>query len=138
MLPALLGSLPIGNVTLDHPVAGIDQLDNVDDLLKRHDGKRDTRNHPRPEAINLVRPSHLESTGAPWAGEQAGRGRMRGATGLHGTRLGSFDRLQERGGESRGREGKQVETDKESLIKGAADEQHSLNDGISLVISSKK
>lgn len=125
LLPALL-RLPIRKVALNQPLARMHHLDNVDDLLQRHDRRRNPRDHPRPEAVDLVRSGHLERSRAPWTGKQAGRRRMRGIPGLRGPGLGALGWLQEGGGEGGRGEGEEVEADEEELIQRAADEQYSL------------
>lgn len=89
----LVGS-PGLHVALRQPPAGIDQLHHVDKLLEQHDGRRDAGNHPRPVAIDFVGARQLERTGAPGAGEEAGRRRVRWVPGLGRGRLGVGDGLQ--------------------------------------------
>lgn len=109
-------------VTLNQQFAGIDQLDDVDDLLEQHDWGRDRSNDPRKGAIDLVGAGHLESTRAPGAGEKIGRLRVSRVSGLDGGGLGIGDGLQERGRQHRRRERKKVEADEEDLVEGTTDE----------------
>ena len=84
------------HVTLRQPATGVDQLDDIDELLERHDRGRNPGDDPRQEAVNLVRTGQLKSTGTPWASEETRRGRMGRVAGLRGGWLTS-DGLQERG-----------------------------------------
>lgn len=113
-------------VTLGHPLAGINHLDDVDKLLERHDRGRNTGDDPRPEAIDLVRTSQLKSAGTPRAGEQAAGLGVRGVSGLGGGWLSIGDRLQKGGGEGGRREGQQVEADEEKLVQAAAEKENDL------------
>lgn len=118
---------PACEVTLCHPFAGIDQLHNIDELLEGHDGSRDSSNRPWPEAVELVSSGHLQSTSTPWASEKAAWGGVSRVSRLRGGGL--LSRLQKRRRKSRRGEREQVETNEEDLIKGTADEKHSLNIG---------
>lgn len=130
MWPSFLAVGPAGlEVTLSHPAGGIDHLHHIDELLKGHDGERDAGDDPGPGALELVGTGHLEGTGAPWAGEETGRLRVGGVSGLSGGGLGFRDGLQERGRQNGRGEGEKVEADEESLVESAADEQDGLSEG---------
>lgn len=78
-------------VSLSQPLAGIHHLDDVDKLLERHDGEGNASDDPWPGALELVGTRHLEGTGAPRAGEEAGWLGMGWVAGLSGRAIG--DRL---------------------------------------------
>lgn len=90
------GLCTIGTIALSEPLAGLDDLDNVDPLLEQHDGQGDKGEGPRNGTIHLVCSSHLHGTGGPGAGEEGRRLRGRdGRTRLEGGALAGG--LQERG-----------------------------------------
>lgn len=115
---------PACEVALCHPLAGIDQLHNIDKLLEGHHGSRDSSNRPWPEAVELVSSGHFQSTSTPWASEKAAWGWVSRVSRLRGGGL--LSRLQKRWRKSRRGEREQIETNEENLIKGTADEKHSL------------
>lgn len=70
--------LPGRDITFTEPLAGLDELDDIDDLLPRHDGGTDTGDDPGHGAVHLVGAGHLQRTCAPRVGEQGARFGMRG------------------------------------------------------------
>ena len=64
LLPRQAGSPPSLHVTLGEPPAGLDELDDVQDLLDGHDGETNARDDPRPERVHLVGAGHFEGSGA--------------------------------------------------------------------------
>lgn len=125
-LLALLCCLTSGAIPLGHPLASIDQLDNIDKLLECHHGSRNAGDDPRQKAVDLVGPSQFQSTRAPGAGEKAVGLRMGRVSGLRGRRCCIIDGLQEGRRESGRGERKQVKANEEEFIQGTADEKHSL------------
>lgn len=115
---------PACKVTLCQPLAGIDQLHDIDELLEGHYGSRDSSDHPGPEAVKLISSGHFQSTCTPWASEKAAWGRVSRVSRLRGG--GPLSRLQKRWRKSRRGEREQIETNEEKLIKATADEKHSL------------
>jgi len=112
---SLLPHLPI---TLSQPLAGLDQLDDVDDLLKSHDREADRAEDPRHGAIHLV------GAGVFHCGGGEGRGEERRGFG-HGGRAGyegewlahvAAVRRQETGGYGGRGEAEEVEGDEEELV----------------------
>lgn len=124
--PLLAAGTASLEITLRQHLAGIDQLDDVDILLERHDGGRDDGDDPRYLAVNLVRARHLESTGTPRAGEKTAWRGVGRVAGLGGGWLSVGDRLQEGRRKDRGRERQKVDADEEELVESAADEQDGL------------
>lgn len=70
------------DITLSQPLARFDELDNVENLLECHDGRRDTCQNPRPEAIHFVGAGHFHSIGTSRRYEK-GQSRMTGAARLN-------------------------------------------------------
>jgi hypothetical protein len=84
-------------VALGQPLAGVDQLEDVEDLLKGHDWEAHAGDNPRYGRVHLVRARQLQSSGAVWVQEDGCRWRGSRCARLEaaGT-LGSGD-LQQRG-----------------------------------------
>lgn len=108
-IPRVLRRLPLARqphrpprlqVPLGEPLARLDQLHDVDDLLERHDGEADAREDPGPEAVHLVDASELEGARAVRVRKdvlQEGRVDLRALVDRLGGVVG--DGLQEGGGE---------------------------------------
>jgi hypothetical protein len=105
-------SLASGKVTFSKPLAGLHQLNDVDKLLQSHDWGGDSGDNPRPEAVNLVCPGKLQSSGAPGATESR-------------RRIGVLS-LKKRRRENRRREGEQIKTNEEKFIEGTAYKKYGL------------
>lgn len=61
---------PQFNIALGQPFARLDELDNVQNILDKHDGSTDARQDPRPGRIHLVGSGHLQRRGTVGVGEQ--------------------------------------------------------------------
>lgn len=119
--------LPFLAIHLRQPLARLHELYDVDDLLRRHYGEADASEHPRDERVHLVRARELERRRAVGIGEDLAEERgvdLRTRVEISGA--GGADRVEERGGEKRGREGEKVEGDEEELVRGAEDEEDGL------------
>lgn len=123
------------DVALGQPAAGLDELDDVDDLLEGHDGEADAGEDPGPEAVHLVGARELERARAVGVGEDLAQQRRvdlgalvqrrrRGRVVVFGHLLLLLQ--QQGGGQQRGGEGEQVERDEEGLVEGAGDEEDRL------------
>lgn len=112
-------SLASGKITFSKPLASLHQLNNVDKLLESHDWGGDSGDNPRPEAVNLVCPGKLQSSGTPWASESLRR------TGILS--------LKKRGRENRRREREQIKTNEEKFIEGTAYEKDCLLQSLSAI-----
>lgn len=124
-LPLAVGAA-CGEITLGKPLAGVHQLDDIDELLKGHDGEGDAGDDPRPGALKLVCTCHLEGTGTPGAGKEARWLRVGRVSGLGGGWLGIGNGLQKRRRQGGRREREEVEADKEGLVQGTTDEKNDL------------
>lgn len=106
---------PCLHVSFRKPLARLDHLDDIDDLLPDHYRRRDTRDDPWPERVHLVRACHFECTGGIRRCEEGGRCRVGGIAGLRNRLSGSAtvccDRLEERRRKGRAGEGEEVEAD---------------------------
>lgn len=69
LLPGQTLQFPLLDVNLSQPLTRLDELNDVDDLLRRHDGEADTGDDPRNGGIHLVGSCKLESRGAVRVGE---------------------------------------------------------------------
>lgn len=113
--------LPLCDIALSQPLARLDELLDVDQLLAEHDGEADGREDPRNRAVELVGAGHLHCVGAPrGCPEDGGAGRGAGGAGIF-----TFA-LEEIGGEFRGGEGEEVERDEEEFVEGAEEEENFL------------
>jgi len=85
-------------IILRKPLAGVDELHDVDDLLAEHDGEADAGDDPRDGGVELVGAGELERAGGVGVGEERGGGDVGWVAGLEG---GGFagDGLEEGGGE---------------------------------------
>lgn len=116
---------PCLDVALGQPLARLDQLDDVDDLLAGHDGEADAGQDPGPEGIHLVGAGHLERGGTVRVRKDLAEDRRVDLRA--GTQAGiRRNRLEQRGLQDGRREGQQVEGNKEQLVEGAEDKQHRL------------
>lgn len=112
---------PLRNVALSEPLARLDQLDDVDDLLAGHDREGHGGENPRDSAVHLVGAGHLHGAGGPRAGEEE---RRLGRGGRPGRQAGRRLRvLQQRRREERRRERQQVQRDEEELVQRAEGEE---------------
>lgn len=117
------GGLPSLHVTLGEPPAGLDKLDDVQDLLDGHDGETNTRDDPRPERVHLVGAGQLEGGGAVRVREElAERRAIKLGSLLDGGGLALAHGAEEVGREQGGGEGEEVQADEEDLVEGAASE----------------
>lgn len=91
------------NVDIGKALAGVDELDNVDNLLAKHDGEANSSNDPGPERIHLVGTSEFKSSGAEGVGEYLSQNRgVDLNTGLESLSAGFLDRLDQVGRQERG------------------------------------
>lgn len=58
------------DVALSQPLARLDDLNNIDELLEEHDGEAAAGQHPRPEAVHLVSAGQLKGGSAVGAGKE--------------------------------------------------------------------
>lgn len=91
------------NVDIGKAFAGVDELDNVDDLLAKHDGEANSSNDPGPERIHLVGTGEFESSGAEGVRENLSQNRgVDLNTRLESLPAGFLDRLDQVGRQERG------------------------------------
>lgn len=111
LLPRQALFLPHCNVPFSQPLAGLNQLDDVHDLLVGHDWEADTGEDPRHSAVHLVGAGKLEGCGAVGAREDLlQHGAVHLSSRLEVIRDGG---RQERGRKGGRGEGQQVQGDEE-------------------------
>ena len=112
--------IPIPTIPLGQPLAGLDQLDDIDPLLEQHDGSAGDGEHPWDSGAHFVGSGHFHGRGAERAGEEErGRGLKRGG---RGRIAGPFQRR----GDLRRAEAKEIEGDEEEFVERAGDEENRL------------
>jgi hypothetical protein len=79
------GSSPGLDISLGQPLAGIDQLKDVEKLLVGHDRSAHASNGPRHKRVHLVGPRQLQRTGTVRV-QQEGRGGPGWGSRLEGAR----------------------------------------------------
>lgn len=75
LLPGKTLCLAVPDVTLGQPLACLDQLHHVDELLGGHDGEADDSQNPGPEAVHLVDAGHFEGRRAIGVDEELAQDR---------------------------------------------------------------
>lgn len=115
------------NVNLGEPAAGLDELNDIDDVLGKHDGETEAGEDPGDGRVHLVGAGELEGGGAEGVGEELlEQGGVHGGAGLDVGAARLLDRLDEVGREERRGKGEEVEGDEEEFVEAAKDEEDSL------------
>lgn len=82
------------DISLCQPLAGVDKLNDIYDLLGGHDGEADTSDNPRPSGVHLVRTGRLKGCSTEGIGKHLlQNGSIHRDTWLEVTSTGFLNRL---------------------------------------------
>lgn len=116
---------PCLDIPLSKPVARLDQLHHIQNLLRRHHRGRDGRKYPRQGRVHLVRSGQLHGPCAAGRCKESGSWMRR--TARLRRRAGRFVVGKEGGSQGGRGEREEVESYEEEFIEGASCEKHILS-----------